>query len=707
MTVLFLDLETFSTVPIKHGTHAYAEAAEVMVFAYAIDEEPVIVLDLINDPNALCEMEEVLSYVGNYVTTVVAHNSHFDRTVLRHCGYDIPVQHWHDTMVRALCHGLPGSLDKLSDIFKLGDKAKDKEGKKLIQLFCVPRPKKQKLRRATKDTHPAEWQKFLDYAELDIEAMRVLYKRLPRWNYQGAELDLWLLDQKINDRGVTVDLDLANAAIETVTEEQKRLKVKTNHATFGEVGSATQRAKLLKFINEYWELDLPDLKADTIDKILKDDPPWDLRDLLLTRLQASTTSTTKYKRVVSGVSSDGRLRGLIQFCGAPRTARDAGRLLQPQNLMRPTMKNAAIEDGIAAMKGGYAAQAYDNVMEVAANAMRGVIVASEGKKLVVADLSNIEGVSAAWLAQEDWKLTAFRAYFAGKGEDLYKTAYARMFNVDPSEVGEGSKRQIGKVAELMLQYEGGVGAFLTGAATYGIDLDAMAQGAIDMLPANIRREANKAFGWAMKKDKTYGLAENTFIVCDAFKRMWREAHPGITAMWALLDEAMREAVETPSKEFPVGTLTVKRDGKWLKIILPSGRALSYPSPKVERGKISYMGLSTFSRQWKRISTYGGKAFENVTQAFARDIFKGTDMLPGNDNILTTQHRIEAAGYNILIPVHDELVTEIWDGESLLPGTVCAMGSAEHLSSLMATPPRWASDIPLAAKGFETYRYRKG
>lgn len=699
MTVLFLDLETFSTVPIKHGTHAYAEAAEIMVFAYAWNDEPVKVVDLVNDSTGLIEMEAEINAALNGEATFVAHNSHFDRTILRHCGYDIPVEHWHDTMVRALAHGLPGSLDKLShDIFKLGDKAKDKEGKKLIQLFCVPRPKKQKLRRATKDTHPAEWQTFLDYAASDIEAMRVLYKRLPRWNYQGAEMALWQLDQKINDRGVTVDLDLAHAAIETVTEEQKRLKVKTNHATFGEVGSATQRAKLLKFINEYWELDLPDLKADTIDKILKDDPPWDLRDLLFTRLQASTTSTTKYKRVVSGVSSDGRLRGLIQFCGAPRTARDAGRLLQPQNLMRPTMKNAAIEDGIAAMKLDVAHLMYDNVMEVAANAMRGVIVASEGKKLVVADLSNIEGVSGAWLSGEDWKLDAFRAYFAGKGEDLYKTAYARMFNVDPSEVGEGSKRQIGKVAELMLQYEGGVGAFLTGAATYGIDLDAMAQGAIDMLPANIRREANKAFGWATKKDKTFGLAENTYIVCDAFKRMWREAHPGITKMWEMLDEAMREAVETPGREFPVGPLTVKRDGKWLKIILPSGRALSYPSPRVERGKISYMGLSTFSRQWKRISTYGGKAFENVTQAFARDIFKGTDMLPGNDNILTTQHLIEEAGYDILIPVHDELVTEAPDD---------LFYSCEGLSEFMATPPHWAPDIPLAAKGFETYRYRKG
>lgn len=696
MPVLFLDTETYCEVPIKNGTHAYAEQVELMVFAYAWDNDPVEVIDLVNNPDGVRQMENVLAFINGDVT-VVCHNSHFDRTVLRHCGYNIPVEKWHDTMVRALCHGLPGSLDKLSDIFQLGDKAKDKEGKALIQLFCKPRPKRQKIRRATRDTHPVEWQKFLDYAGQDIVSMRVLYNRLPQWNYCGAELRLWQLDQRINDRGVRVDVELAQAAIASVKTAQHSLAEETSELTYGYVESATKRNKLLKFINAYWGLDLADLKADTLEKLLKEELPWDLRDLLVARLQASTTSVTKYNRVLSGVSSDGYLRGLIQFSGAARTARDAGRLFQPQNLMRPTLKQWQIEEGIEAMKAGVADMMYDNVMEIAANAMRGILIAEEGKKLVVADLANIEGRFAAWIAGEEWKLEAFRLFDLGLGEDLYKIAYARMFNVDPSEVGKGSKRQIGKVAELMLQYEGGVGAFLTGAATYGIDLDAMAVGAYDLLPPHILKEADKAWQWAIKKNRTYELDRKTYIVCDAFKRMWREAHPAITEMWDKLDHAMRAAIATPGRYFIVNQhLKVIREKAWLKIILPSGRALSYPSPRIEDGKITYMGLSTYSRQWKRLSTYGGKAFENIVQAGARDVFKGTDMREGRASP-STQERIYDAGYEIKIPVHDELVTEAPDTDDY---------NVEGLCAFMTRELDWAPGLPLAAAGFETYRYRK-
>ena len=223
MTVLFLDLETYCETPLKNGTHIYAESAEITVFAYAFDDEPVEVLDLVNDPNASKKMTEVVMGSVYNGFTFVAHNVPFDRTVLRHCGYEIPIEQWHCTLARAHAHGLPGSLDKLSDIFRLGDKAKDKEGKALVQLFCKPRPKRQKIRRATRDTHPTEWQKFLSYAGRDIEATRVLYRRLPEWNYRGAELQLWQLDQRINDRGIRVDAELAQAAIAAVKTAQGSL----------------------------------------------------------------------------------------------------------------------------------------------------------------------------------------------------------------------------------------------------------------------------------------------------------------------------------------------------------------------------------------------------------------------------------------------------------------------------------------------------
>lgn len=690
MTTLFLDLETFCKIPIKNGTHAYAEKVEIMVLAYAVDDEPVVVEDL-----TLPQCGWFLNF-DDY-DTVVIHNSHFDRTVMKWNNIDLPVEKIHDTMVRALAHGLPGGLDKLSDIFQLGDKAKSKEGKALIQLFCKPRPKRQKIRRATRETHPEEWQKFLDYAKSDIEAMRVLYKRLPAWNFRDAERRLWELDQRANDRGVCVDIQLAMSAIKTVALEQGRLGDKTFQLTNGEVMSASKRQQLLDFIHSYWpDVYLPDMKMDTIEKLLDGELPDDLRELLITRLQSSTTSTRKYNRVLSGVSSDGRLRGLIQFNGAPRTARDSGKLFQPQNLMRPTMKNKAIEQGIAAMKAGVAHLMYDNVMEVAANAMRGVIVATPGKKLVVADLSNIEGRSAAWLGDEEWKLEAFRAYDEGRGKDLYRLAYSRMFNCDPDDVDD-IMRQIGKVCELMLQYEGGVGAWITGAMTYGIDLQAMAEGALKLLPAWAVKEARKAYQWAFKKNRTFGLAEDTYVVCDAFKRMWRLAHPGIVAVWDELDEGIRRVIESPKEQVSVRSLLIKKDNNWLKIVLPSGRALSYPSPRIVKGKISYMGLTTFSRKWVRLNSYGGKVFENVTQAFARDVFKGTEMREGVEEP-TTLELIEDAGYELLIPVHDENITEAPDSDEF---------SAEALSEFMARPLAWAPGLPLAAKGFETYRYRKG
>lgn len=701
MSILHIDWETFCAIPINHGTHAYAEKAELMVLAYAFDDLPVEVIDLTSMSQAYYAgcLRQVQQWIDD-AEVVVVHNSHFDRTVMRWNGVKLPTEKIHDTMIRAFAHGLPGSLDKLSDIFKLGDKAKSKEGKALIQLFCKYRPKRQKIRRATRETHPEEWQKFLDYAKSDIEAMRVLYHRLPMWNYRDAEVRLWELDQRVNDRGVCVDIQLAMSALKTVEAAQIKLGAKTSEITYGHVESATKRQQLLDFIHAYWpEIYLPDMKMDTIEKLLDGELPDDLRELLVTRLQTSTTSTRKYHRVLTGVSTDGRLRGLVQFGGAPRTMRDSGRLFQPQNLMRPTLKNTAIEEGVAAMKAGMADLMYDNVMEIAANAMRGVIVASPGKKLVVSDLSNIEGRAGAWLGDEEWKLEAFRLFDAGKGKDLYRLSYGRMFNIDPDDVDE-LMRQIGKVCELMLQYEGGVGAWITGAMTYGIDLQAMAEGALRILPGWALKEARKAYQWANKKGRTFGLAEDVFVVCDAFKRMWREAHPGIVAVWGELDEAVRQVIEHPRAQVQVRSLLVCKEKNWLKIVLPSGRALSYPSPRIERGKISYMGLTTFSRKWTRLNSYGGKLFENVTQAFARDVFKGTDMREGIDDGLhiTTSELIEQAGYHLLIPVHDENITETEDTDEF---------SAEGLSELMVTPLGWAPGLPLAAKGFETYRYRKG
>ncbi|ELG1411489.1 DNA polymerase [Salmonella enterica] len=635
--ILWGDLETFSEIPIKNGTHAYAEGAEVMLFAWAINDGPVNVWDVTAGggiPHGLYEA------IVAPETLLYFHNSHFDRTVLRYAMPRLapPVERWRDTMVQALAHGLPGALGALCEVLGVPqDKAKDKEGKSLIQLFCKPRPKNSKLRRATSKTHPEEWRRFVAYAGLDIEAMREVYKRLPKWNYQGTELALWHRDQQINDRGVCMDVQLAQAAIEAVDLEQKRLAKRTQVMTDGEVQAATQRDALIKHIVESYGVELPDMQRST-----------------------------------------------LQFCGASRTGRWAGRLFQPQNLPRPSLEQEQIDEGIEALKAGCADLLFDNIMELTSSALRGCIMAPEGKKLVVSDLSNIEGRKLAWLAGEQWKLDAFREYDEGTGPDLYKLAYARAFNISPDNVDK-YQRQIGKVMELGLGFGGGVAAFLTFALVYGLDLDELANAALPNIPRDVIREAKSWYAESVKRKSTYGLSERVFIACDSLKRLWRRAHPETCDFWYQLERTVRAAIATPKKTLYCGYLKIRRDGAWLRIQLPSGRALCYPSPSIEKGNITYQGINSYSRKWQRLKTYGGKLVENVTQAAARDVLAGNMPL------------IEDAGYSIVLTVHDEVICEAPDTDDF---------NDKALSALLSTNPEWAPDIPLNAGGFEAYHYRK-
>lgn len=701
MITLFLDLETYSEVPINHGTHAYAEGAEIMLFAYAFDDGPVSVWDHTTGTDMPSELKAALQDPS---IIVYAHNSHFDRTVLRHTHPDLcpPVARWRDTMVKALAHGLPGSLGDLCEILKVDtDKAKDKVGKQLIHLFCKPRPAGSKIERATRETHPVEWARFVQYAGLDIEAMREVNRKLPEWNYKGDELALWHLDQRINDRGVAVDLELTQAAIQAVEREQKSLAKRTQELTNGAVQAATQRDAMLAHVLSEYGVELPDMQQSTLERRIADpDLPLELRDLLAVRLQASTTSTAKYRTLARGTSSDGRLRGTLQFCGASRTGRWAGRLFQPQNLPRPTLKQHDIDTGIEALKADCADLVVDNVMALTSSAIRGAIVAPKvpmaPKKLVIADLSNIEGRVLAWLAGEEWKLQAFYDYDTiigtdakgkaiRKGHDLYKLAYASSFGVEPQDVDD-KQRQIGKVQELALGYEGGVGAFITFSLAYGIDLEEMAAAAVATIPSDIKQEALRAFEWAEKNKRTFGLSKRAYVVCDSFKRLWRNAHPQTSTWWKQLEETVRAAILQPGRTLSSRRLKVRRDGSWLRIGLPSGRALCYPSPQVDdQGKVSYMGVNQYSRKWSRLKTYGGKLVENVTQAVARDV------------LAANMPEAEASGYAIVLTVHDELITEAND----FPGWNHA-----DLAKIMSTNPPWAEGLPLSAAGFETYRYRK-
>ncbi len=662
--VLYLDTETYSSIPLKDGVHKYSEAVEVMIVAYALDDGPVNVWDVTSGE----PMPEALSQaLADESVMVWAHNVAFDRTVLKaSLGIDIALERWRCSMCLAYMHSMPGSLDSLCAALEVAqDKRKLKSGKDLVRLFCIPPTEASGRKRATRHTHPEKWQEFLEYAGGDIVAMRECIAKLPKWNLNASELALWQLDRIINERGIAVDLDFCRAAVQAADAEKARLAERASEMTDGAVHAATQRDALLAHLLKAYNVSLPDMQAGTIERRLEDpELPEPVKELLSIRLQASGTSVSKYKAFLRATSSDGRLRGTLQFGGASRTNRWAGRLVQLQNLSRvPKYLKNQYDFAVETIKCGAVELVYQNAMDVIGSTVRGALIAAPGKKLCRADLSNIEGRVLAWLAGEDWKLKAF-----ANGDDLYIEGYSRSFGIPVEEVradeeAGGTMRLIGKVQELACGFQGAVGAFGSMAKLYGVNLE---------------------------EDRVLEIV-----------RAWRSANPKIVALWYDLEDAAISAVNNAGTTYTCGRLKLRRDGQWLRIRLPSGRVLCYPSPRWEpkkivdadtgktvdnpNGGLSYVGLNQYSRRWERLRTYGGRLAENCTQATARDVFA------------EGLKRCEANGYPVVMHVHDEAICETPDTDEY---------SGEAVARFLATPPDWAEGLPLAAEGSETKRYRK-
>lgn len=662
--VLYLDTETYSSIPLKDGVHKYSEAVEVMIVAYALDDGPVNVWDVTSGE----PMPEALSQaLADESVMVWAHNVAFDRTVLKaSLGIGIALERWRCSMCLAYMHSMPGSLDSLCAALEVAqDKRKLKSGKDLVRLFCIPPTEASGRKRATRHTHPEKWQEFLEYAGGDIVAMRECIAKLPKWNLNASELALWQLDRIINERGIAVDLDFCRAAVQAADAEKARLAERASEMTDGAVHAATQRDALLAHLLKAYNVSLPDMQAGTIERRLEDpELPEPVKELLSIRLQASGTSVSKYKAFLRATSSDGRLRGTLQFGGASRTNRWAGRLVQLQNLSRvPKYLKNQYDFAVETIKCGAVELVYENAMDVIGSTVRGALIAAPGKKLCRADLSNIEGRVLAWLAGEDWKLKAF-----ANGDDLYIEGYSRSFGIPVEEVradeeAGGTMRLIGKVQELACGFQGAVGAFGSMAKLYGVNLE---------------------------EDRVLEIV-----------RAWRSANPKIVALWYDLEDAAINAVNNAGTAYTCGRLKLRRDGQWLRIRLPSGRVLCYPSPRWEpkkivdadtgktvdnpNGGLSYVGLNQYSRRWERLRTYGGRLAENCTQATARDVFA------------EGLKRCEANGYPVVMHVHDEAICETPDTDEY---------SGEAVARFLATPPDWAEGLPLAAEGSETKRYRK-
>lgn len=681
--ILFLDLETRSPLNIKAvGSYKYAENCDILLFAYAMNDDDVNVIEYSEST-----MQEIQSIIDK-ADVLVAHNTMFDRRVLKTKGFkNIDIERWHDTIMQARVHGLPPSLEALCDFYKLPKTdAKDAQnGKRLINVFCKPSTKiKNKITYANPVTNPVDWEMFKKYAHNDITAMRACYKLMPKFNLK-TEATLFQLDQKINDRGVRVDVDLAEKVLKLLDSKKAELNKETVEKTGGALKSATQGEALKKYVYDTFGFKLENTQKAYLETVIDDDEiPYEVKEILLNRNSINNSAVAKYNTIVNTVCDDGTVKGTLTFAGATRTGRWSGNLLQPQNLPRPHKDYQDTDTLIYLIKNDCLDLYTREYIEVASSCIRGAIIPADNKQLVVSDLSAIEGRNLAWLAGETWVINAYRDYDNGIGHDMYVQTYSKAFNV-AADLVDKVMRQIGKVMELALGYQGGVPAFVNFAKIYRICLDTLANLALPLLPPDVIEIGKASYRYCIDKAKKLGITEKVWVAIDGLKTLWRRSHPKITSLWDATNKACFKAVENKGVAYSINDklkTMCKEDGT-LMIKLPSGRYLCYQKARIKDNQIHYV---TYKNKKMQLDyTYGGKLVENITQAVARDIL--ASMLPA----------IENNGFEILLTVHDEVITQ---------APIDNIHNERLLSQLMSVPPSWAADLPLAAEGFESLRYKK-
>lgn len=459
---LSLDFESYSELDLKEvGTYVYAANAEILLAAFAIDDEPVEVWDATSEPMPAKLRDALLKVQSDPTSELIAHNGAFDKAILNAClpALAPPLERWRCSMAQALSHALPAGLGELCKVLKVPeDQAKLKEERKLVMLFCKPQAANRKVRRATRETHPAEWERFKKYAANDVVAMRECVARMPRWNWDASAIAEWHCDQRINERGFQVDTELTAAGALAATTEKARIGVRFRELTRDLVDRPSLRADFLKFLNSTYGLGIDNTRSETFQHLLKTrDLPADCAELLRLAIASNKTSTAKYAALAPATSNDGRFRGGLQFAGASRTRRWAGRIFQPQNLpSRGLPKAEQIAEYIDALKLGVHTDFFEpgELMRFGAAALRGVVIPRPSMRLAVADLSNIEGRMLAWLAGEQWKLQAFQGFDAGTGPDLYNITAASIIGGDPYRVSKTNRNVFGKVPDLSCIAEG-------------------------------------------------------------------------------------------------------------------------------------------------------------------------------------------------------------------------------------------------------------
>ena len=642
--LLGIDIETYSSAPLpKCGVYRYVDAPdfEILLFSYAYDDGPVRTIDLACGEQLPAD---VLAALEDPQIIKAAYNAQFERVCLsRHLGRWLDPHQWRCTAVMASYLTLPSRLADVAVALKLTQQ-KMEEGKDLIRYFSVPcKPTKingGRTRNMPSDA-PDKWAVYRQYNAQDVETERAVRKALEAWPLPEHEWELYVLDQIINDRGVRIDRKLVKNAMAV-------------DAAFSE--AAYRRAKELTGLEnpgsvnqlKAWLAD-QDMPMESLAKKIVQEKAAQtdgiVAELLNLRLELSKTSVKKYESMARTVCRDGRVHGLLQFGGASRTFRWAGRLVQVQNLPQNHLPDLDLAREI--VKAGDEKQLellFGSVPNTLSEIIRTAFIPGDGSRFIVADFSAIEARVLAWLAGEEWVLEEFR----GKGK-IYEATASRMFHIPQETIVKGHPnyeyRQKGKQATLSCGYGGGVGAL-------------------------------KAMGAKMPEEEMQPLVD-----------AWRAANPNIVAFWSAMDRAARRVIQK-QETVHVGKVTLYWQDDKLLMRLPSGRNLCYQSPHFTENRFGSDAIGYYapnaSGQMVEQETFGGKLAENATQAIARDIL-GHAMM-----------NLEAAGYPIVFHVHDEAIMEVPVGK----------GSLEEACRIMAIPPDWAKDLPLRADGDEMLYYQK-
>ena len=653
MRTLHIDLETYSDIDLtKAGLYRYVRspAFEIMLLACAYDDAPVQIIDLAAGEQIPDWMVQDL---GDPMVKKVAHNAAFEINCLSQY-FPIDINQWHCTMVHAYYCGLPGQLGQLGKALGLAEsKQKMSVGKQLIKYFCVPcTPTKNNYGRTRNRCYhdKQKWDLFKSYCIRDVETEREIHRILEQHPFPEAEHYNWVLDQYINLNGVAMDQELISGALYISEQIQGELSGRAKKITG--LDNPNSVAQLKQWIRENSDLELEDLKKQTVAEVLADKSGDELtKEVLRIRKELGKTSVKKYEAMETCMCPDGRIRGLLQFYGANRTGRWAGRLVQVQNLPRNYLGTLDTARELVKKRQTEALKAiYGNVPDTLSQLIRTAFIPGQGNKFLVADFSAIEARVLSWLAGEQWRLDVFKTH--GK---IYEASASTMFGVDIDLIKKGNPeyalRGKGKIAELALGYQGGKGSLIS-------------MGALGM-----------------------GLSEEEL---PDIVRRWRGSNQRIVDFWYAVERYALDTVRNGIVGYMPCGIAFDRDVDYLSIVLPSGRRLYYYKPEIRindlgRDAIHFRGVNQKTKKWEAISTYGGKLTENIVQAVARDLLA---------NSLMNLHR---EGFNINFHIHDEVILEVPEGSGR---------TLEEAISIMCRLPEWAAGLPLDADGFESRYYKK-